>query len=463
MSLPQILNSPIDPSTKMLLPYVADALRLTDKEMINLDTRLWRFAAYIRQPRKDDLSCNKTPYFVRWDITPGVSYLTPDDPRYATQTECESIYRSLLAILLEAEGVQLLPSVVALAEATLNRPLQPASLLCVETNVLISSQDIKLALNYATAPLGGYEIPTSYRKQLNEDNSRHEASNVGWMKPVHLTYRLRAELKKLLQKAGLGQATVRNALEKIQVKAYCTDKATIPPYFSNRDIRWATWPQSKQYASHYQCALVELKLMADLFAFSNAPTLEPAIAANLNGIYEAPKEELKCFITGTVLDYNEYVQAALTPRGGRSGYHVAHIYPLTRGGQHAAANVTWASEDGNRIQGNLTLEQVEGTLISAVEYYLRRDTKAGRLTPMILQGIERLADAVAQARYVAAGINEAKDTPNQLPLGGQGVPSLVPLFAIQANAEPSLIWRGAAHRALALATQGLADDHLVYL
>jgi len=392
-----------------------NALRLPTKLGPKLHARLWTFASRFRQPRKDDGKCNKTPFFTRWDTDAVKSHLTQDDPRYASMEECERVYCRLLSLLLEAEGAAPCTdaSVKALACASLGRDLVLGSLKCADTKEAISADDIKAAIGYSTPRLGHYDVPTTYIKQLT-DGGRHEASNVAWMKPLHVIYKLRTKLQEELLNA-LGEApdkktasarkkSIKKVLDKIQVKAYCTDKVTMPPFYSNRDVRWATWATDQgsdkafaiQYASHRDCAMIELELMAQLFEFASAPKLSEDLAAELQA---ARGEALKttprvCFITGKVLDFAAYAHGAIDAKGGRSKYHVGHVTPLTREGRHEYENIEWTSDDGNRIQGNDTLEEIEAKLLAAVIYHLERDAQTGHLPAQSKDKLLKLAELV---------------------------------------------------------------------
>jgi len=249
-----------------LLLYVQNVLRLKEAQTRKLQERLWRFSAHIRQPRKNDRSCNRTPFFDRWDTNTRTSHLTITDPRYAPIEDCKQIYRKLLALILEADRIPEVPHQAIIVERTLGRPFQSNSLTCVHTGQPISGTDIKRALAYSTSGLGSYEIPISYHTELDA-GGRHEHTNVGWMKPLHVNYKLRTVLRSHLAASGAQRKAIKNALDKIVVKSYCTDKQTMPPHFSNRDVRWATWPDSVQYASHHQCAMVEMELIAQLYEF----------------------------------------------------------------------------------------------------------------------------------------------------------------------------------------------------
>jgi len=374
-----------------LLPFVKKHLGFSDKELKKIKQRLWCFSSSLRQPRKDDASCNKTPFFERW-YTGNISHLTCHDPRYADKQECQNICAILLALLLESNGIATpSQSAILIVEKILHRKFQPQSLKCVHTKQDISADDIKRAVNYSTQRLGSYEIPISYKMALNQGGT-HVHTNVGWMKPLHINYQLRECLKNNLICVNVEKRAIKNALDKIQVKAYCTDKVTMPPYYSNRDIRWATWPDGIQYASHYQCAMIELELMAQLYEFENAPKLDDTLLLEIEKVrgIKFCLGNRKCFVTGKLLNFTDYVEAAVNPQGGKSKYHVGHIVPLTRGGKHGADNIAWATDDGNRIQGNDTIEEIEAKLVDAVEYHLRRDLNQNNPPQVFYDKVQKL-------------------------------------------------------------------------
>lgn len=269
----------------------------------------------------------------------------------------------------------------------------------MQTGKPITDHDIKQALHYVTQRLGAFEIPTAYCTDLNQ-GGRHEPSNVGWLKPLHINYTLREELRAYLVQAGAPRMAINNALDKIQVKAYATDKQTMPPHFSNRDVRWATWPASVQYASHYECAMIEMELMVELFEFAGAPSLNEELQAAIFAVRGQPviPGARRCYITGYMLNFEDYVQAAINPQGGKSAYHVGHILPLTRGGRHEPRNVAWLSDDGNRIQGNDTLDETEAKLLDAVVYHLRRDVELERYPESFAKRVAQVWDLLNDIR-----------------------------------------------------------------
>lgn len=362
-----------------ILNLIPDLLQLNKTQKKRLIERIETFTFKVRLPRKDERSCNKTPFFERWEISEK-SYLTTDNPLYATREECNKIAISLLLFLIESYGFPVKEVDLHKVKRFLGRELIPNSLRCPHTNRKIYATDIKKALNYCTQRLGNYEIPLTYKKSLN-DGGYHKFDNVTWMKPIHIIYELREDLKQKLREASLSLDAAKRALDKIQVKSYCTDKVTMPPFFSNRDVRWATWHLSHQYSPHYDCAMIELELMAQLYEFRGIPALDQDLAKQLEYIRQRPLKlnSRRCFITGKIMDFESYIEGAINSKGGQSKYHVGHITPLTRGGKHTWTNIAWASDDGNRIQGNDTIEEIEQKLIDAVCYHLSRDLEEGNI------------------------------------------------------------------------------------
>lgn len=363
---------------RTVLGYIKSYFELSAIQENVLIERLWTFSSKVRQPRKDDRSCNKTPYFDRWDVNSRTSYLSDTDPRYASKEECEQIFLKLITLLLETEGAAFNKKEEfddILVSSVLGRSLKKNSLKCIITKESITKEDITKSLKYATQRLGSFEIPTGYLKELNE-GGRHNHENVGWIKPFHINYQLRLVLRNEIMTAGGSSKSAKNALDKIQVKAYCTDKFTMPPFFSNRDIRWATWPKSFQYSSHYVSCMIELELMRQIFEFGGAPRLDEALKKEIEQKRGKPviENSRRCYITGKELCFSSYLDGAISPKGGVSAYHVSHIMPLTRGGKHHQTNVEWISGDGNRIQGNDTVNEIEEKLVDAVSYYAVRTT-----------------------------------------------------------------------------------------
>src|SRR5690606_711979 len=113
----------------------------------------------------------------------------------------------------------------------------------------------------------------------------------------------------------------------------------------------------------------ELELLAQVLEFEDAPML----AANTRAEVEQhlgrglTLGNRHCAITGAPLRYADFITAVTTPAAGKSPYHVGHLVPLTRGGKHEKSNVVWMTQQGNRIQGNDTLDEIVALIKTAAD------------------------------------------------------------------------------------------------
>lgn len=154
--------------------------------------------------------------------------------------------------------------------------------------------------------------------------------------------------------------------DKIKVKTYLTDRALTGGYKTNREKRWEAHPNSVQYALRRSCMKIETKLLLQIATFEGC---DAGLVQNLqnDGLLSNPFEYCKCPITGDNIQYSEFADDALHPTHGKSKFQVGHLNPLkaldTDGANgHTAGNISWISENGNRIQGSLSLEEVDDLL-----------------------------------------------------------------------------------------------------
>ena len=353
----------------VLLRFVEAQLRQAGKRgqtaSAKLSDRLDTFACKIRLPIPTDRSCNKTPMKARWIAHPH-AYLQKDDPRYATRSECQRIKAVLLAQACEFTGVTAPDRTVeATAEEALARPPLPGSANCPQTGQHLALDDLVTGLLISTNQVGSAELCIEYRTDLRS-GGRHEGANVTWVLPP----RAILSLRHLLTTHGVP----KSLLSKVQLKAYSTDKQTIPPYFSNRDYRWATWIQSPQFASRTECRGVELELLSQILEFAGAPRLTNKDEQKVEADLDRPLRigDRKCPITGDAITYSDFVDAATNRRAGKSKYHVGHLDPITRSGKHVKENVVWMSDAGNRIQGNDSFEDIVALIRRAAAYHNAR-------------------------------------------------------------------------------------------
>ena len=154
--------------------------------------------------------------------------------------------------------------------------------------------------------------------------------------------------------------------KKVKVKAYLTDRAQTGDYKSNREKRWEAHPNSVQYALRRNCMCIETKLLCQIAMFEGC---DRALVASLQEAELLPPtfSFIKCPITGENIQYSEFSADALNPQQGESAFHVGHLHPLKSLDEanfhgHTADNISWISKDGNRIQGSLSMEEVNELL-----------------------------------------------------------------------------------------------------
>lgn len=150
--------------------------------------------------------------------------------------------------------------------------------------------------------------------------------------------------------------------DKIQVKAYKTDRAQTGDFKTNREFRWETRPGNFQFAYRRDCDSVENKLILLVCSFDGvSPTLVSALQKE--GLLPISFEPYRCPITGDLFKFDSFQYEVRNPEHGRALFQIGHMSPLKLGGIHNGDNVAWVSEDGNRIQGDLSEGQVKELLI----------------------------------------------------------------------------------------------------
>lgn len=182
----------------------------------------------------------------------------------------------------------------------------------------------------------------------------HVAANIRAANAVDLDWILAAE-------AALSPCIGEKAVKKIRVKAYRTDRAQTGVSQTNRAKRWEASPMDYQYATVEDCWAVERRLLERLTKFLNFPAavrlqLE---AGGLIPPQAAPTAAALCPVTLLPLDFVDFITHGAH---GRSDFHVGHLHPLKSGGRHVANNVDWLSHDGNRIQGDRSIQETHGLL-----------------------------------------------------------------------------------------------------
>lgn len=320
------------------LQYDALALQLPVREMKYIHDARVRNSFLIELVNHEITS---TKFQVRW-----FSELE-GDPRYASYEECLSIASKLIC--------------------------QIASL---------DSDDLRLIASLRDYKMVPYELPIDYHDRYSQH--LHSVDNVELFanENVKKAIKLRAFLLDD-EKNPDSYAFDRIMKDKIKVKTYLTDRAQTGLYQTNREKRWETHPNSVQYALRLDCIAIESELLLQIARFQGAnPTLVSALIDE--GFLDQGFEISRCPITGEPLHYDEFVNDVLQAVHGKSKFQVGHLNPLksfSEGSQfgHAANNISWISDDGNRIQGSLSMDEVDELLIRTyinrnfeekVRYYL---------------------------------------------------------------------------------------------
>lgn len=199
-----------------------------------------------------------------------------------------------------------------------------------------------------------YEYPIGYLDPALEPV--HQADNIQWLKNDDIAWLL-ASRQILRRYNGEYSAALRRIEStKLEVKVYKTDRALTGKDKTNRAKRWEVLFGDFQFATLQDCWSVERQLTEQLVNFANFPA-ELKLQFQQDGLIAGGDEATKCPITLAPLDFIPFAIATVTATHGRSDYQIGHLTPLKRGGRHVGTNVAWQSADGNRIQGDLTLEE----------------------------------------------------------------------------------------------------------
>lgn len=264
-------------------------------------------------------STDATNYQVRW------SPILKNDVRYASFEECFLIAKKLFLKL-----------------ASLN------------------SEKLSLLIDFSTNSIFQYELPIDYI--CKDKNPLHSSNNIDLF------------ITKDMQRNTLVRKLIRNSkinpnvklfskiLEnKIKVKAYKTDRAQTGKYKTNREERWESHPQNYQFAYRRDCNNIETVLILQICRFKGAPQ---SLLESLykNHLLKTDIADYKCPITGDPLLYNDLKHEILNTKHGKSSFQVGHLDPLKLTGKHKPDNIAWLSEDGNRIQGSLSFQEVNSLL-----------------------------------------------------------------------------------------------------
>lgn len=230
----------------------------------------------------------------------------------------------------------------------------------------LSNEDFLIFKEFFNSTVIPYEMPIDYIDRLA--NPIHVSNNVDLF--LNDDIKKCISVRKLLrnQTTNPAAAVFQTILtDKIKVKTYLTDRALTGAYKTNREKRWETHPSSVQYALRRDCMKIETKLLLQVATFEGCPR---DLVNNLQsqGLLPSNFTYCKCPVTGDIIKYEEFENDVLHPTHGKSKFQVGHLNPLKAQGMgnetsgHTVDNISWISEDGNRIQGSLSIHEVNNML-----------------------------------------------------------------------------------------------------
>jgi hypothetical protein len=291
--------------------------------------RLVRAAFFIELVKRDVTS---TKYDVRW-----TNRLDNSDPRKASFDECCAIYEALCQQLLDL-----------LRDPTFQ-------------------EEIKLFVPWGLSP---HEMPVDYESKAAVPI--HSRQSVRIRRDPQYVRLLKIRQSLLDPNLNPDFQLFAAIFDKIRVKSYLTDRALTGDYKTNREKRWEAHPGSPQFALRRDCFAVELALIDQLVRFKSFPpgVIEYLKRTNLLGDVG---KVARCPVTLDPLDFEILAQEVTDPTHGKAAYQVGHMNPLKAGAgdefRHAPANISWITEDGNRIQGHLTLKETRDLLFRISKNY----------------------------------------------------------------------------------------------
>ena len=219
---------------------------------------------------------------------------------------------------------------------------------------------LQMLKDYCEYSIFDFELPIDYIKKSNIPY--HHKDNIDIF--VDDKIERCTKVRKIIKSKRLNSnVEIYNKIltNKIKVKAYQTDRAQTGLYKTNREKRWESHPENYQYAYRRDCNDIEASLILQVCTFRGADKRLIAVLQQ-NELIPYDYKEYTCPVTGEVLLYSNFEDEILHPEHGKSSFQVGHLEPLKSAGTHCANNIGWISDDGNRIQGSLSMDQVNELL-----------------------------------------------------------------------------------------------------
>jgi hypothetical protein len=290
-----------------------------------------RFAFYIEPVKQPKIESTK--FSVRW--SPSLT----DDPRFCSFANCNLIFEKLL------NGV--------IAH-------------------LANEDDRKFLEIISNHTLIAYELNIDYINRI-QDGLIHTVDNIDffWSENTKQAYYLRQYLLNPNNHYHIKFFT--ETYSKIAVKSFLTDRVLTGGHKTNREKRWECHPNSVHFALRKDCLAIEAKLVNQICHFEGFP---PELRSLLteNHIITFGDEITKCPITLDKISFEKFQTEILNPTHGKSSFQVGHLHPLKSLGEnahvgHTVDNISWISSKGNRIQGELSVDETRALILKIIANY----------------------------------------------------------------------------------------------
>lgn len=229
-----------------------------------------------------------------------------------------------------------------------------------------NAEALTLTFKYELLP---YEAPLDYQVRPEDAKTRiHRRGNLTWACDDTILRTLKMRQYLTDPDTSPDAEFFKQVLDdKIKVKTYLTDRALTGDFKTNREKRWETHPQSVQFALRRTCMEIEHVLITQLCAFEGFPR-NVRQSLQDQGVLPTRIETFHCPITLNPIPFATFREELTNPTHGKSRFQVGHLNPLKLDAPvgvasgHTADNISWVSEDGNRIQGHLNLKDVRALL-----------------------------------------------------------------------------------------------------
>ncbi len=238
------------------------------------------------------------------------------------------------------------------------------------------AEAVKLCFSDSLVP---YEVPLDYVQRPIPGGPAsqriHRQGNLKWTCTDKMlrTLKLRSFLTRS-DKSPDRKFFTRVLGDKIQVKAYLTDRVLTGEHKTNREKRWEVHPYSVHFAFRRTCMEIEYRLIEQLCTFDGFPIESRAILER-EKILPRGLPIYRCPVTQDKLSFDEFHRQLTNPVAGESDFQVGHLNalklddPTAAASGHTAENISWISAEGNRVQGDLGIVEVQAMIRRIAKNY----------------------------------------------------------------------------------------------